>query len=80
MGDIAWRDPPGGHSNFNLLRERVDHALDALPAISKGSRPVPSFAGVCVNPMPRSSMYASMLSQVSLASSIVSAVGLLTCA
>lgn len=44
--------------------------LDALPAIPQGSRPVPSFAGVCINPMPRCSMYASMLSQVSLASSV----------
>ena len=44
--------------------------LDALPAIPHGSRPAPTLAGVSINPMPRCSMYASMLSQVSLASSM----------
>ena len=56
-------------SSLLVLLQSV-RMLDALPAIPHGTRPAPSFAGVSITPVPRCSMYASMLSQVSLASSV----------
>ena len=58
------------HVHSILVSPQSVRMLDALPAIPHGTRPAPTFAGVSINPMPRCSMYASMLSQVSLASSV----------